>query len=372
MSYSRLSIPVVAAFAALFFGLAGCGDDDDCCYVTEPAARLLIGPEGNRLHAYDIDSGASQIVVASHDDDAVRGRDINGVVCFAPDGSRRFIAGEDTGQPTRPPGWGVFQLHGSHIGDLAATQVGKLVPTYQASPDGYEPYSCAFLPDGRLLTADIGDQASGPGTGQLMLWFDPLGNHPTYCKLDVTVGTAGGIFVDDDNTIYLASARVAPGIYRYRGSLPTGPTAAQGCESTDSTGAPLTTRLNRDLWIPARGPLTTPGGIVKSAGGTFYVSSIVNGAILEYGADGTLLRTILRPGPGQQAPFETGTPFGLALDRDGTLYYADLGVVVSLPDVGPVDGRGSVRRIRFVGGEPQGPETINVGLDFPDGLAVLE
>ena len=39
---------------------------------------------------------------------------------------------------------------------------------------------------------------------------------------------------------------------------------------------------------------------------------------------------------------------------------------------GPGDYNGSVRRIRFVNDQPQPPEIMDSGLDFPDGIGVLE
>ena len=76
--------------------------------------------------------------------DPARGRDINGMVCALPDGSGRFVAGEDTGQPDAPAGWGVFAADG--------TQVGKLVASAAAAkPD---PYGCAFDGAGRLFTTE--------------------------------------------------------------------------------------------------------------------------------------------------------------------------------------------------------------------------
>src|SRR5262245_48290464 len=152
--------------SALLLISTGCGDDDDCCYVDPPTSnRILFGNEGNRMHAYDVATGDEQVVVPSHDDDPAHGRDINGQICFAPDGSGIFVAGEDTGQPNPPQGWGIFQLHGQHVGELSATQIGKLVPTYRTEGDNAENYGCAFLSDGRVLTTDVGDQASGPPTG---------------------------------------------------------------------------------------------------------------------------------------------------------------------------------------------------------------
>ena len=57
---------------------------------------------------------------------------------------------------------------------------------------------------------------------------------------------------------------------------------------------------------------------------------------------------------------EDGAPEIVALDS--TLPPAD--------GVGPGDGTGSVRRIRFVDGEPQAPEVMAEPLAFPDGIGV--
>jgi hypothetical protein len=71
-------------------------------------------------------------------------------------------------------------------------------------------------------------------------------------------------------------------------------------------------------------------------------------------------------------PHATGTPQGLAVDAQGTLYYADLdlGWKGFSPGPGP---NGKVWRIRFErDGTPRAPEIVLEGLAFPDGVAVLE
>jgi hypothetical protein len=367
---TRTTITVVA-FVVL---LASCGEDDPP--ITTPVtptpqpSLILFSPEGNRLNTYDPETRQKQTVIENHHLDP-NGRDINGQVCFFPDGSTRFIAGEDTNQPNPPAAWGVFQLHGSTLGTLSATQIGRLVPTYQASTSIADPYGCGFLPDGRLLTTDIGSNASGDPTGQLIIWFPPLDTtQPRYCKLDVEIGTAQGILVSEGD-VYVASARVEPSIWRFSGSFPTGDDAASGCGRTDSTGAPLVDdgRLDKTRLIKADGNVPTPNGVVRSPHGTFYVSSVLNGVIAEYDSAGKFVRRILRPVSGEMLPYpSTGTPLGLAIDAAGTLYYADLGLTTALE---PGAGVGTVRRIRFVNGDPQPPDTIDTGLDFPDGLGLL-
>jgi hypothetical protein len=347
--------------------LRGCGGEVP---VAAPHATILLSPEGNRLNAYDTTTLREQTVVQNHALDP-SGRDINGQVCVFPDGSRRFVAGEDTGQPERPQGFGVFQLHGDQVGRLSAVQTGKLVPTYQDSLLVADNYGCGFLRDGRLLTTDIGRNRSGPGTGQLIVWFPPFEvPQPRHCKLDIAIATAGGIAVDADDRIYVASARLEVGIYRYTGPFPTSDDAAGGCGQRDGTGAPMADAIRKELFIAKDRNLPTPNAVVQSGRGTFYVSSVLNGVIAEYDADGKFVRRIVEPIRGEFRPFpSTGTPLGLAVGADGTLYYADLALTLAFE---PGDGLGTVRRVRFENGEPLPPDTIDTGLDFPDGLGLFE
>jgi hypothetical protein len=346
--------------------------------VVTPAGPILFSAQGNDLDAYDLalDQPVRHTVIR-HRAAEPEGWDVNGQVCTLPDG--RIVAGEDTGQPDPPPGWGIFEFEGRDIASLTVTRVGRLAPTYQGGPDGAENYGCAVLPDGRVLTTDVGNQASGAGTGQLILWFPPFDvGEVRHCKLDVAVATAQQIAVDPGGRILVASSRPPTiGVLRYTGDLPTDDTAVGGCGRTDPTGAPLVDegRLAREVLIAPGHGVTTTNGLAWSPSGTLYVSSVLSGAIDEYTADGTFLRAILRHPEGEslgERPFSTGTPLGLAVGPDGTLYFADIGLGVTggTAGFGPVDGAGSVRRIRFAGGEPQAPETLGSGLDYPDGLGV--
>ncbi len=372
----------------LFIALtAGCGDDDSGTatpartptVTATPTPRahsiVLFGTEGERLNAYDVlDGFRKQAVVSGGEDEHAGGISLNGQVCFAPDGSRRFAAGDDAGQREGvPTGWSVFQLNGSRVGEFTVTKIGRLSPTYQAQPDNF---GCAFLRDGRLLTTDIGNNRSGAGTGQLIVWFPPLDQpNPRYCKLDITIGTAGGIYVDGADNIYVASARANPGVYRYRPPFPTAADAAGGCGRHDGTGAALADAVTKEIFIHPDAAARTPNAIVASNHGTFFVTSVFNGAIGEYGSDGTFIRRILSPPAGEvlgPTPYSTGTPFGIAIDSAGSVYYADLGLVSSGGDIGPGRMTGTFRRIRFADGAPLPPETIDRGLSFPDGVGVLE
>ncbi|GIW39635.1 MAG: hypothetical protein KatS3mg076_0212 [Candidatus Binatia bacterium] len=222
----------------------------------------------------------------------------------------------------------------------------------------------------------MGNQASGPPNGQLVVWFPPFDvPDPRYCKLDVAIGTAGGIAVDSQDRVYVASARGTAGVLRYTGPFPTSDDAAGGCGRVDATGAPLADSVTREVFLPADGThLVTPNAVVIGPRGTFYVSSILNGVVAEYDAEGRFLRRVVEPVPGESLPFpSTGTPFGLGVDSGGTLYFADLGLVVGPRGPGPGPGQGSVRRVRFdAEGNPLPPETLDRGLNFPDGIGIWE
>jgi hypothetical protein len=340
---------------------------------------IVFSGEGNNLNAYDsAPPFRKQRVITTRADDP-KGLDINAQICFFP-GTKRgdtkwFIAGEDTGQPNPPQGWGIFQLKGKRIGHLQAKKIGKLTPTYQGSADNAENYGCGFLRDGRVLTTDVGNQASGNGDGQLMVWFPPFNRTKVrYCKLDIGLATAGGILVKHDR-VYVASARPpTAGVWRYTGPFPTSNTAAGGCGQQDATGAPLATSVHKELFIAPGGALASPNAIAPSPRG-FYISSVINGVIAEYGRDAQYVRTVLQPAAGDTLgaqPYETGTPLGIGVDRNGDLFYADIGIVISADGVGPGDNTGTIRRIHFVDGEPRAPQTMDRKLAFPDGIGVFQ
>jgi hypothetical protein len=335
---------------------------------------IVFNGEGNNLNAYAAAPPfTKQTVIRNHDDDP-NGLDINAQICFFPGGSKRFVAGEDTGQPNPPQGWGIFQLRGSTVGKLSAKKIGKLTPTYQPSSDTAENYGCGFLSDGRIVTTDIGDQASGPPNGQLIVWFPPFDRTEVrYCKLDVGIATAGGILVDKNDRVYVPSGRPpTSGVLRYSGPFPTSSTAKGGCDGKDGTGAPTASSVKKEQFIGLGNGLAAPIAIARAPKNGFYVSSVISGIINEYDADGGYVRSVLQPPPGEtlgEQTFSTGTPLGMGVGPDGTLFYADIGITITSEGIGP-GPEGTVRRIRFVDGAPQPPEIVGGGLAFPDGIGV--
>jgi hypothetical protein len=383
---SRLPAVVIVVLVLALAGLAAGGSSNSGDGGVSRTSVIVFNGEGNNLNAYQAAPPfKKQTVIRNHDDDP-DGLDINAQICFFPGGSDAgppkgetwFIAGEDTNQPDPPAGWGIFRLRGKRVGKLRATQVGKLTPTYQNTEDNAENYGCGFLSDGRVLTTDIGNQASGDPNGQLIVWFPPFDSREVrYCKLDVAIGTAGQIYVDEDDRVYVASARGdRAGVIRYPGPFPTSDDAGGGCGGTDATGAPLADAVSGAVFVPAgENDLSFPNAIVgKPDGEGFYVDSVITGVINEYDEDGGFVRTILAPPAGEELgeqSFSTGTPLGMGIDSAGTLYYADIGITISADGIGP-GPEGSVRRIRFVDGEPRSPEIMATELAFPDGIGVLE
>jgi hypothetical protein len=338
---------------------------------------LLYGPEGNRLRRYDIDTIDNPPLVEDIliERASLGGLDINGQVCPLPDGSGRFVAGEDTGQPTPPAGWGVFDPDG--------TQVGKLTATYFTA--GPEPFGCGFDPQGRLFTTEVGDQGIGTSNGQLIMWFPPYDEFPgppgaypgtnepstNFCKIATDIGTASSVAVDEQGRVYVAS----PGSFRVLRYLPPFPTSLDpggGCEASDGLGSPMAESVTVETFVSDPFNVTTPTGIARARNGNWFIASVLTGVIGEYYPNGTFVRRVLSPPPGEsELPLSTGHPQGLAVDCEGHLYYADMDLSSNGGGIGPGPD-GKVRRISFdAAGNPQLPVTIKDGLNFPDGLGIL-
>jgi outer membrane protein assembly factor BamB len=356
------------------------------------AGELIYATEGNRLRRVDADSIdarplAEDVLVESASDTETGparrpGRDVNGMICALPGGSGGFVLGEDTGQPTPPPGWGVF--------DAAGAQIGKLTATYFAAQG--EPFGCAFAADGTLFTTEVGDQdLGGQAVGQLILWFpDPVrgfatfpgppGAYPntnatstSFCKIATDLQTAGAVAIDDLGRVYVAeSSGLASGVVveRFSPPFPTGLGPGEGCEARDALGSPLADSVQRDVAVPQTGLGLTATGLAFTPEGHLYVASVLNGGIAEFDALGSFVRWILRP-PRGPLPKPTGHPQGIARGSDGTLYYADLNLVAPGGEFGP-GPNGGLWRIRFDDAdEPLPPERIRDGLAFPDGVALF-
>jgi hypothetical protein len=343
--------------------------------------ELLYVSEGNRLRRIDLDTldgpgpVLEELVIENATLDPEGGRDINGMVCELPDGSGRFVAGEDSGQPHPPAGWGVLTTDGR--------QVGKLTPSVLS--DFSEPYGCAFDAQGRLFTTEVGRKFFGNANGQLILWFPPFDHFPGEageyphtdalssgaCKLATDIGTAAGVAVDAEGRVYVAAASGLE-VLRFSPPFPSSADAEGGCGERDPTGAPRADRVQRERFLgamPSKGMLTY-SGLALAPNGNLYVASVITGRIAEFDPDGGFVRFVLKP-PDLLPPHPTGHPQGLAVDARGQLFYADLALEFGLSGIGPGPD-GKVWRIRFdAQGQPLPPELLARGLAFPDGLGVL-
>src|SRR5579862_6973680 len=161
------------------------------------------------------------------------------------------------------------------------------------------------------------------------------------------------------------------GVFKYSAPYPTSADAGGGCGQIDNLGSPLADSVHKERVLAAGGNgLISASGVTRGPNGHFFVASVISGVINEYDADWRYVQTVLRPPAGEQLgaqSFSTGTPLGITVGPDGTLYYADIGIVIDAAGIGPGDHTGSLRRIRFTDGVPELPETIAGHLEFPDG-----
>lgn len=389
-------------------------------HAAEPRTIVFNG-EGNNLDIYDVtdlndvtDLGYVPQRTLIEAFDGATGLDMNAQICLTEiDGTTYFIAGEDTGQSDGRgnPGWGWFELTGDSFQALEAVQRGKLVPDYVPNEvSGEENYGCGFLSNGNLVTSEVGDQFPGtPNTGELILWFHdgaggftqgfhyvadedglefPRGDVP-YCHLDTGVATSGGILVREEageEVIYLASNRPGNdgdpgGVFRYSNI----PATEAECEDPNF-------EVTKELAI-AGAPYTgiTPSAVAEAGNGNIYMSSVFDGVISEWtqvdtplGLQWVHVRNLIEPPAGTPVaqfgdslgsfipPLDTeltnGTPFGIGVGSDGTVYYADLGIALAAP----MPGAGDVYAIAFDdAGNPLPPQKLNsTGQEFPDGIGV--
>jgi hypothetical protein len=348
---------------------------------TTATTTAAIGPaivfttQGRQLDAYATTRPfATHTVVPSPAADR-NGVDVSGQICFDPTDHRRFVTVDRTAAADGQVGWGVFKLSGSTLDKLSAQETARLVPTFQRSSDPPAPSGCAFLPDGRLLTTDLGDQSSGAPDGQLIEWFPPFEQDTVVsCKVAIDLPAPQGVLADGDRVL-VADSRGGGVASFVASTLPTSNRATGGCGRHDTTGAALALGVVQGAWLQdaAAHGLSRPSAIATAGADTLYVSSPSTGVIAEVDSVGRFVRSVLAPPAGHTLgtrPFPTGTPSGLGVDPAGALYYADTGFVVENTRMVPGLRTGTIRRITFTNGVPRPPEVVDTGLEAPGGIGI--
>lgn len=341
-------------------------------------AAIVFNAQGSRLDAYSTTQPFTTQTVVPSPAAAKDGVDVSGQICFDPTEPRRFVAVDRTAAIDGQAGWGVFELSGRALGKLSAKEVARLVPSYQptSSSAGPSPFGCGFLADGRLLTTDVGNPSSGEPDGQLIEWFPPFDQDAPVaaCKVEVALAAPKAVLVDGDS-VFVAESRGRGVTSFVTTTLPTSNQAGGGCTRQDATGAPLASGVGQSEWLQgtAATAMSRAGAVAPAGNGNFYVSSPSTGVISEVSAAGLLVRRVLSPPEGEKLgrrPYSTGTPLGLGVGPDGTLYYADPGLVLRNGTAVAGLRAGTVRRITFVAGAPQRPEIVDSGLQSPAGIGI--
>jgi len=320
--------------AGLISVALACDDSD-----SSKRVEKLFSAQANELDVYDLTTGDKTVLIPAERNN------VNGQICAVPHTDGHFLMGEDTDQKNDArQGWAEFDAEG--------VLVKKYVePEAPNEPDQPEPYGCAFDSEDRLFTSDIGDTNFDSTNGKLVLFFPP--GYQKSCILAPDIRVAGMIALDDDGSVLLTES-VPPGrVLRFSAPFPKDDSE---CDSVKPAKATF-------IEDPDMG---TPLGITRAPNGNWYVSSVfVLPAIREYDHNGTFVRTIIDGA-------DIGNPAGIAIDSDGTIYYADLAIVNNNGDIGPEAGKGTVRKVEFDSdGNPQTPVIIASGYDYPDGVAVL-
>ena len=308
--------------------LDGCG--------AGPEGEALFSAQDNRLDVYDLATEhARELIPFSRET-------VNGQACAFGDGSGRFVLGDDTGQPAARPGWGIFSPDGTLLKKLPLPE----------RPDEMvvgDPIGCGFDAAGRLFTTAIGSQ--GGRDGQLIVYFPP--SYEESCILDDSLGTPGSIVVDEDG-VYVPEATPPGRVTRFAPPFPSG-AAECGLQVPQKSTFIAYTDLVASL------------GLARAPNGHWYVGIVTgldapSATIREHDADGTFLRSLIPPGTG-------GSPSGVAVASDGTVYYSDIGLDAQFMTK---PGGGSVRKIEFdAAGKPGPPEVVARGLTFPDAVSIL-
>jgi hypothetical protein len=312
----------------------------------------------------------------------IGGRHLNGQVCFFPPRAHRphqYVVADDTYREscldtnapqarcaatdplspffigTDPDGWAILDRKGRWTGEHIHTPWDFSQPTPQGNMD---PQGCAFDRSGRLFATDVGSEQTGLNDGSLMVFFPGKDrSYEGFCFLDKALADPGMPAIDRKGRLYVPEPQ-AGRVTRFSRPFPRSPA---DCDNPEHL---VTTPPTKTTWLQGGGGLTIPVSIVRVPHSRhFYVAGAILPPIInEYNRHGTFVRNIVPAGVPKN-------PLGMAVGRDGTLYYAELNL-----DPATLDTRcGSLSMVRFDNrGNPLPPETLGQHLLFPDGVTVID
>jgi len=301
----------------------------------------LYSTQNEELDVYDLSTGEMTVLIP------VTGW-VNGPTCVVPDGSGSILMAEDKNEEKGvKSGWSIFSSDGKFERKIPEPASPK------NEPKSLDPMGCAFDNEQRLFVTDVGEESFTGASGKLILFFPP--DYTTYCILSDTLRTAGSVAIEDSGNVLVAETAGGE-VLRFSQPFPKD---SDGCD---------TTPINKSTFIKDPN-VVTHAGIARAPNGNWYVSSVfAPTAINEYDKDGKFVRAI--------ASGDTiGNPEGIAVDSNGTIYYADLGLVQDKDHPLPHPGKdkGTVRKVTFdAAGNPQAPVIMGKGLNFPDGVGVIK
>ncbi len=360
----------------------------------DPPTEYLTTAQGNQLDAYDVSQSIPHLSMTtpipshSHDPSAApgedttgHGNDVNGQLCTITqaDGSVRFMMGEDSDQGEIPlgeaQGWGIFEPTGGIDGPW--TLLDKIVPTYNFTdpPNDHLPDNtgCKASANGeRIFLVDLGVGAFDvDGVGSLFLVHrnadGDFANDSPVCVLANDLTTAGYIEEHPDGSILVPESGRSSGgaVSRFSPPFPAPGDQAACTAYRNAHGIDERPNFLQPLFPLPFNPLTyVPISIVERRG-HFLVGNVVPGLIVEVDDEGHMTRpVVLLQGPGVA---------GMAVSSDGTLYWANLGLIPCPTILCPGPATGTVWKLPFapILDLPLLPIPLNVGLAFPEGLGMI-
>lgn len=198
-------------------------------------------------------------------------------------------------------------------------------------------------------------------------------------------GQPGGLAADQRGAIDVAVSRSpGAGIWHFSGAFPASATSCGALTPPAATAgtlagpATLASGITATQLVAAGAHgLGAPAAVAPTPDGKgLVVSSPPDGVIDLFDLAGHFVSSILAPPAGEQlgtVPRASGTPFGVAVNADGAVFYADPGLVKAADGtVAPGPRVGSLRRIVVTGGKAAAPQVVNRQLPAPDGLGIFD